>query len=99
MSTTSSPSSGQTTLTSLNARYDFTLVSRTFSTKRPVLLVRGHHAARRRVELSRPGVRGVTSPCSSAMVTVPIVPCPHIGRQPDTSMNSTPRSPSGVVGG
>ena len=28
-----------------------------------------------------------------------MVPWPHIGRQPDTSMNSTPMSQSGRVGG
>jgi hypothetical protein len=33
------------------------------------------------------------------MVTVPIVPWPHIGRQPLTSMNSTAMSQSGRVEG
>ena len=32
-------------------------------------------------------------------MATPIVPWPHIGRQPDTSMNSTPKSASGWVGG
>ncbi len=34
-----------------------------------------------------------------AAVTVPMVPWPHIGRQPLTSMNSTPMSQSGRVDG
>ncbi len=38
-------------------------------------------------------------PVSTRTVATPIVPCPHIGRQPDTSMNSTPKSASGRVGG
>ena len=36
---------------------------------------------------STPSSLGVTSPCSSAIVTVPMVPWPHIGRQPEVSMN------------
>ena len=36
---------------------------------------------------STPGVFGFTSPFSIAIVTVPIVPWPHIGRQPEVSMN------------
>ena len=40
-----------------------------------------------------------TMPVSTSTVATPIVPCPHIGRQPDTSMNSTPKSASGRVGG
>ena len=31
-----------------------------------------------------------TMPVSTSTVATPIVPCPHIGRQPDTSMKSTP---------
>ncbi len=31
-----------------------------------------------------------TMPVSTSTVATPMVPCPHIGRQPDTSMNSTP---------
>ena len=34
-----------------------------------------------------------------AVVTVPIVPCPHIGRHPLTSMNRMATSQSGRVGG
>ena len=41
-----------------------------------------------------PGSRGVTSPCSSAIVTVPMVPWPHIGRQPEVSMNRMAMSQS-----
>ena len=41
----------------------------------------------------------VTMPVSTSTVATPIVPCPHIGRQPETSMNSTPQSASGRVGG
>ena len=48
---------------------------------------------------SRPGVAGWINPCSSPNVTMPIVPCPHIGRQPDVSMNRMPISASVVVGG
>ena len=48
---------------------------------------------------SMPGVFGVTSPFSSAMVTVPMVPWPHIGRQPEVSMNRMAMSQSGRVGG
>jgi hypothetical protein len=40
-----------------------------------------------------------TIPVSTSTVATPIVPCPHIGRQPETSMNSTPKSASGRVGG
>src|SRR4030095_5787066 len=40
-----------------------------------------------------------TIPVSTRTVATPIVPWPHIGRQPDTSMNSTPKSASGLVGG
>ncbi len=40
-----------------------------------------------------------TMPVSTSTVATPIVPWPHIGRQPDTSMNSTPKSQSGRVGG
>ena len=38
-------------------------------------------------------------PVSTSTVATPIVPCPHIGRHPDTSMKSTPKSASGRVGG
>ena len=31
-----------------------------------------------------------TMPVSTSTVAVPIVPWPHIGSSPDTSMNSTP---------
>jgi hypothetical protein len=41
----------------------------------------------------------VTMPVSTSTVATPIAPCPHIGRHPDTSMNSTPTSASGRVGG
>src|SRR6266446_1957448 len=44
--------------------------------------------------LTMPGVAGATSPFSIAMVTVPMVPWPHIGRQPLTSMNRMPMSQS-----
>ena len=40
-----------------------------------------------------------TIPVSTSTVATPIVPCPHIGRQPETSMKSTPQSASGRVGG
>ena len=46
-----------------------------------------------------PGSRGVMRPFSMPMVTVPMVPCPHIGRQPEVSMKSTATSQSGRVGG
>ena len=49
--------------------------------------------------LSRPGVFGFMRPCSTAKVTVPIVPCPHMGRQPDVSMNRMAMSQSSRVGG
>ena len=48
---------------------------------------------------STPGWAGVTRPFSIAMVTVPIVPCPHIGRQPLTSMNRIAVSQSSRVEG
>ena len=38
-------------------------------------------------------------PVSTSTVATPIVPWPHIGRQPDTSMNSTPQSASSRSGG
>ena len=40
-----------------------------------------------------------TIPVSTSTVATPIVPCPHIGRQPETSMKSTPQSASGRVEG
>ena len=40
-----------------------------------------------------------TIPVSTSTVATPIVPCPHIGRQPETSMKSTPQSASSRVGG
>ena len=40
-----------------------------------------------------------TIPHSTSTVATPIVPWPHIGRQPETSMNSTPQSASARVGG
>ena len=40
-----------------------------------------------------------TMPVSTSTVATPMVPCPHIGRQPDTSMNTTPQSASARVGG
>ena len=48
---------------------------------------------------SRPGVRGVMRPCSSPKLIMPIVPCPHMGRQPEVSMNRMPQSASSRVGG
>ena len=48
---------------------------------------------------SLPGSRGVMRPFSMPMVTVPMVPWPHIGRQPEVSMKSTATSQSGRVGG
>ena len=63
------------------------------------LPVFGDHQPGRRVEPSTPGVFGFTSPCSIAIVTVPIVPWPHIGRQPEVSMNRMAMSQSGRVGG
>ena len=41
----------------------------------------------------------ITNPSSMAMVMVPMVPCPHIGRQPLVSMYKTPISFCGSVGG
>ena len=38
-------------------------------------------------------------PVSTSTVATPIVPCPHMGRQPETSMKRTPQSASGRVGG
>ena len=46
-----------------------------------------------------PGVFGLISPCSMAIVTVPMVPWPHIGRQPEVSMNRMAMSQSSRVGG
>ena len=40
-----------------------------------------------------------TMPVSTSTVATPIVPCPHIGSSPLTSMKSTPQSASGRVGG
>ena len=48
---------------------------------------------------SAPGTRGTIKPFSMPMVTVPMVPCPHIGRQPEVSMNSTATSQSARVAG
>ena len=54
---------------------------------------------------ARPGVSSRTTvsgsvtatiPVSTSTVATPIVPCPHIGRQPETSMNRTPQSASGA---
>ena len=49
--------------------------------------------------VSRPGVRGTTRPCSRAKVTMPIVPWPHMGRQPLVSMKTRPQSASSDAGG
>src|SRR6266702_1078976 len=49
--------------------------------------------------LSRPTVRGRIRPCSSANVTMPIVPWPHMGRQPLVSMNRMAASLAGSMGG
>ena len=38
-------------------------------------------------------------PVSTRTVATPIVPWPHIGRHPETSMKRTPQSASGRVGG
>ncbi|GGX55085.1 hypothetical protein GCM10010341_90040 [Streptomyces noursei] len=38
-----------------------------------------------------------TMPVSTRTVATPIVPCPHIGNRPETSMNSTPYSASARV--
>ncbi len=40
-----------------------------------------------------------TIPVSTSTVATPMVPCPHIGSSPETSMNRTPQSASGRVGG
>jgi len=48
---------------------------------------------------STPGIFGFTSPFSMAKVTVPMVPWPHIGRQPEVSMNRIATSQSSRVGG
>ena len=48
---------------------------------------------------SLPGSRGWIRPFSIPMVIVPISPWPHMGRQPEVSMNSTATSQSGRVGG
>ena len=45
------------------------------------------------------GSRTSTMPVSTRTVATPIVPWPHIGRQPETSMKSTPQSASSRVGG
>ena len=42
---------------------------------------------------------GFTKPSSIAIVTVPIVPCPHIGKQPLVSINKTAMSFSASCGG
>ena len=46
----------------------------------------------------RPGSRGWIKPFSIPMVMVPISPWPHMGRQPEVSMNRTATSQSGRVG-
>ena len=45
------------------------------------------------------GSRTSTMPVSTRTVATPMVPWPHIGRQPETSMKSTPQSASSRVGG
>lgn len=45
------------------------------------------------------GSTASTMPVSTRTVATPMVPWPHMGRQPETSMNSTPKSASGRVGG
>lgn len=50
--------------------------------------------ASRRLDRKLPSTLGTTRPSSIATVTVPIVPWPHIGRQPLTSMKRTPTSQS-----
>ncbi len=69
------------------------------------------HARRAPPPVPRPGPAGVsrrtivsgsvtsTMPVSTSTVATPMVPCPHIGKKPLTSMYSTPKSASGRVGG
>jgi hypothetical protein len=47
---------------------------------------------------SLPSLRGFTSPSSSMTVTVPMVPWPHMGRQPLVSMKMMAASVSSRVG-
>jgi hypothetical protein len=49
--------------------------------------------------LISPGTFGFTNPDSMAAVMVPMVPCPHMGKQPLVSMKSTAKSFSGSWGG
>ena len=69
---------------------------------------RGRPRPRRAPRPARPACRAArpvsgsvtgTMPVSTSTVATPIVPWPHIGRQPETSMNSTPQSASWRVGG
>src|SRR6478736_7641379 len=46
-----------------------------------------------------PGIFGMINPSSIAMVMVPIVPCPHMGKQPLVSINKTATSFAGSCGG
>ena len=62
-------------------------------------LLLGHRASPEIIRSVSDRLAGDTSPFSTAIVTVPIVPCPHIGRQPLTSMNRMPTSQSARVGG
>ena len=94
------PKSGQSTVNFDAARKEGTLVSFTdfhfvclpvciqYSPILPVLPF-----------LLYPGVFGLINPSSIAIVIVPMVPCPHIGRQPLVSINKTATSFCGSCGG
>ena len=90
---------GHSASSPLECRNPGTLVSRTDSTYSPFCSYSAITRPAGVSSRSTPGVFGRTSPCSTATVTVPMVPCPHIGRQPEVSMNRMPMSQSGRVGG
>ncbi len=72
---------------------------RTLSTNRPSRLISATTRPAGASSATVPSSRTASSPFSTAIVTVPIVPWPHIGRQPETSMNRIAMSQSARVGG
>ena len=87
-----SPRSGQCTVRFSAVKKLFTLVIFTQSTFAPVCLYSISTSPAGASIRIFPGIFGVISPSSRAIVIVPIVPCPHMGRAPEVSINKIAKS-------
>ena len=94
-----SPNSGQSTVNSVAAKYEATFVNFTLFTFSFSLLYSTIINPAGVSILTIPGFFGFINPSSMAIVIVPIVPCPHMGRQPLVSINKTAISFCGSWGG